>query len=125
MISKTNKEEPKSVGSMINFLLYKWQQVVKLSALERVSHIDQLYILQRLSALGLNKDIFKTIAPSKRLRVIKDQIINILPGSDFIKIDYDPGMELGPQDFVELFINHECILMERVINLLRGKLSNE
>ncbi len=110
---------------MVNFLLYKWQQVVKLSALEKVVSVDQLYILQRLSALGLSKDIFKTIAPSKRLQIIKNQIVKILPGSDFIKTDYDPGMELGPQDFVELFINHECILMERVTVLLREQLKHD
>ncbi len=122
LFDKNNKT--KDIRPTINFLLYKWQQITRLAALEKTNEVDQLYILQKLNSLGLKGDVLTILSPLKRLGIIKNEVSKIVPGSSFIKTNYDPGMDLGPEDFIELFIEHECILMQRITMLMKGKISN-
>jgi len=49
---------------------------------------------------------------------IKKKIVDIIPKCSFIEKEYNPGIDLTDNDLTELYIKHNRICIEKVMNLV-------
>lgn len=61
---------------------------------------------------------FLEAKPNEQIDIIKNRIIELLPKASFISGQYSSPLKLTPDDYVELFISHQLISMDKVNELI-------
>jgi hypothetical protein len=69
-------------------------------------------------------DLINNIKPQKQIKLIQQKIIQILPEAKNLIIEYDPPEKLHPNDFVELYVNHHIMCLERIKLLMIENMDN-
>lgn len=105
---------------VLHFLLHRWQALSGYSALEIIQSSQRKLAKQCGIDLADHSEM-QRLKPTKHIELIKQQILKILPEASFITKPYEPPAKLQPHDFVELYINHQKICSQHIIDLINKK----
>ncbi len=93
MIIGKNKKE------ILNLLLYKWKMLSKYSAIEIINDTCKQDII---------------FQPTNQIKLIRKKIMEMFPEWEFVKEEYESPSDLIPMDFIELYINHQQLCIDRI-----------
>jgi hypothetical protein len=99
----------------INLLLYKWALLSQLAATSLLKHTGEDTEENILIPLITQCAYYR---PVEAISAIKDTIIDMVEGSDFIKPDFEYDPDLLQIDFIELYCSHQQLSIERIIDLV-------
>ena len=105
---------------ILRFLLHRWQALSRYGALEIIQD-SQRKIAEQCGVNIVDHSEMQRLKPTKQIELIKQQILKFLPEANFITKPYEPPAELQPHDFVELYINHQKICSQHIIDLMDKK----
>lgn len=112
MIIKKNNNK-----KIIELLLFRWKLLSCFGAMEIIQKEQiELYKKQNIE-IPLSTKILESI-PTEQISLIKRIITTIVPEVQFINTPYESPVKLQPDDFVELYVNHQNICIERVKKLI-------
>ncbi len=107
----------KNNKKFLELLLFRWKILSCFGAMEIV-HKEQVKLSKKHSIeMSLVTKILKS-TPTAQINIIKGIIITIVPEAQFINTPYEAPAKLQPDDFVELYLNHQNICIERVRKLM-------
>lgn len=102
---------------ILNFLMNRWRYLSPYGALERVfrSSQDEPEI-QELLIQCFSRAI--RLGSTKEISMIKQRITEIVPKTEFILPDYEALAPLDADDFMELYISHQHISLEKLKDVI-------
>lgn len=122
LLTKEKKIEMKNKKTII-FLLNKWKQTIKAAAIHRLYLENIKYSTKNNVPIPNQPDIVK-YKPIMYINNIKKRIMEIDSSLDWIYQDYNPEIELTDEDFLELYIYHNNLTIEKIKKILKIKLVN-
>jgi hypothetical protein len=108
---------PNNRRQLINFLIYRWQIIIGLAAIERVYIAQRQYAQDNAIQIPPIPAIVQA-QPCKQIEIIKQHIISILPEARFIDYTYEAQAPLDPNDFVEIYIQDHQQCANKVYELM-------
>ena len=105
--------KPKNCRAVINLLLTRWLVLHQYAALEKLQ--------TRTSAQPNNILVefnFEQGKPILQIEIIKLKIIELLPEAAFIFPEFDDPTDLSQDDFMEMYIEHQKLSIEKIKKLL-------
>lgn len=105
--------QPRNCRAVINLLLTRWLILHQYAAVEKLQTRKSA---QPTSALiGFN---FEQGKPVLQIEIIKLKIIELLPEAAFISPDFQDETDLTQEDFIEMYIEHQALAVQKVRKLL-------
>lgn len=99
-------------------LLTRWDMLSAFAATEKIYNNtkDEPEIRQLLETLFPH-----AIRPGsmEEIRLIKKRIVEILPETEFILPDYEAPQELDAEDYVQLFMEHQSMSIEKIFTIMK------
>jgi len=110
---KITKRKP-----ILEMLLTRWDMLAAFGATEKIYNATE----DEPEIRSLLEQMFPhAIRPGSmaELGLIKHKIVEILPESDFIIPDYESPQELDSEDYVQLYMSHQRISIDKVCQLIK------
>ncbi len=108
----------KNNKKILELLLFRWKLLAYFGAME-IIHKEQIKLSKQQNIqIPLATKILES-TPTEQINLIKQIITTIIPGAQFINTPYEAPTQLQPDDFVELYINHQNICIEHVRKLVK------
>jgi len=102
---------------IINFLLNKWESLSESGAIERI-HQHQINVC-RLQNLPIAPGELIQENYIQQISKIRSLITKIIPEAKFIDVDYESPALLQPEDFLELYVSHQKLCIDKVKSLIK------
>lgn len=101
---------PHNRKQLLEFLINRWRLIVGFAALEKV-YITHCQFTKDSDLPTPKVPLFMIPEACRQIEIIKRQIIEILPETNFIDYSFEAQAPLAPNDFVEMYIadHHQCI----------------
>jgi len=102
----------------IEMLLTRWDMLAAFGATEKIYNSTENE--PEIRAL-LDQMFAHAIRPGsmEEMRLIKNKIVEILPEAGFVVPDYEAPQELDSEDYVQLYMAHQRISIDKVGQLMR------
>ncbi len=97
----------------INLLIYRWDQLKVHSAMEQCA-LSQHTLGTRYEMPEYLTLMMNAARPTEQINIFKREILQILPGMNFILHPFSPPANIIPDDFIELCAEHESICIDKV-----------
>lgn len=109
----------KDYAGLVDYLLFRWKILTPFAATEQMHR--QTIELSKKRNLPINEETeFTKEQFITQINMIKNLIASNMPKVDFIKQDYQSPSELTPEDFGELYANHQLMCIEKVIQVINS-----
>jgi hypothetical protein len=113
----------KNKKDILNLLIYKWKMLAKYVAIEKARK-KQVELAKRIGMQLPPQHTFLNVGVSEQMSLVRQKISEILPEAEFVNMEYEAPAELQPDDFIELFINHQDICIQRIREIISKKYRN-
>lgn len=105
--------QPKNCRAVINLLLTRWLVLHHFAALEKLQTRKSTQPTSMLSELN-----FAEGKPVLQIEILKLKIIELLPEAAFIFPEFNDETDLAQDDFMEIYMEHQTLAIEKVRKLL-------
>jgi len=115
------RDQPKTrpkCRAIVSWLLFRWNILFYHSAIEKLqiksmpSDIKEAWPNLIIIDFGNNK-------PSLQIEIVKNKIVNLIPEAVFILPGFEDDTDLSPEDFIEMYIDHQKLSIQKVRELMK------
>jgi len=101
---------------LLDMLLLRWKALSQYGAIERLHRA----VMEQTGEQDIlfDSDVIKA-KPVDQIELIKSKIIEILPETSFIKPTYEAPAELRPEDFMQMYVDHQELCINKVKDLMK------
>lgn len=105
--------QPRNCRAVINLLLTRWLVLYQYAALEKLQTRKSTQPTGMLSEFN-----FAQGKPVLQIEIIKLKIMELLPEASFIFPEFQDETDLAQDDFIEIYMDHQTLAIEKVRELL-------
>lgn len=105
--------KPKNCRGVVNLLLTRWALLHQYAAVEKLQTRKSTQPSNMLSEFN-----FAHGKPVLQIEIIKLKIIELLPEASFIFPEFQDEADLAQDDFLEIYMDHQALAIEKVRELL-------
>ncbi len=103
---------------VIDWLLTRWLALCYYAALEMLQINTMSSSLKDLASISGELD-FSRGKPMLQIEIIKLKIVELLPETFFILPAFPNDLDLTPEDFLEMYIDHQQLAIKKVKELIK------
>lgn len=113
------KNKPQTeIKEVLKFLLKQWCSLTNLAAIEALQLLSTTTETDS-SVPAMVQINFAAVRPILRIEIIKAKIIDLFPQAICILPCFENELDLSPDDFIEMYIQHQKMSVEKVNTIIK------